>query len=493
LDELPPQRRRVYNFVAHAIFERTIMTCIVVNTLLMAIEVFPELETPETKPWRDFKEGINLFFATVFLVEAVLKLIAFRRNYWKDPWNIFDFGCVFATVIGLVLQYSNSGINISSLASVIRIFRIARLFRLLKFKPLRPMNKLFSALAVSLVKLANVGVVACLFLILFSILGVNLFATASQEEDTLNGHGNFKNFWTAFITLFRASTGEAWNEIMHDLHKDEVDFFRDGRWCTPAYLFDWQDNYSVLKEKCLIEKPNSCVTTFWGWNPLPWAYWILYTLFIGLVIMNIVVAVILEGYDESKASDEGAIIETCKVLWDRKYDPNHKMQIPSEKAVRFILEAIKELQADGLVGGEAVHISTLEATSFTNQLTKIPMRFARAFDLSIMVREVTFFDAVRQVLRFAAVVEHEEEASSIVSQLDRCDDMEAKQLKALKAMEEKNYGGSRKSSNEMTTSIAAMKLQKILKKQRTRSADGLDSDKAGTSSEAETVSPRIAG
>mmetsp|Transcript_86137 Transcript_86137/g.223875 ORF Transcript_86137/g.223875 Transcript_86137/m.223875 type:complete len:1894 (+) Transcript_86137:58-5739(+) len=494
LDLLDPQRRKIYNFVTHPVFDTTIMTCIVTNTLLMAIEVFPELETPSTQPWRDFKEGINLVFAFVFLIEAVFKLLAFRGNYWKDKWNCFDFGCVFATIVGLILQYSNSGINISSLASVIRIFRIARLFRLLKFKPLRPMNKLFSSLAVSLVKLANVGVVACLFLILFSILGVNLFSTVSQEEDTLNGHGNFKNFWTAFMTLFRASTGEAWNEIMHDLHKDEVDFFREGRWCTPADLFDWQDSYSVLKDKCLIDKPNACVTTFWGWNPLPWAYWILYTLFIGLVIMNIVVAVILEGYDESKASDEGAIIDTCKTLWERKYDPDHKMIIPTEKAVRFILEAIKELQADGLVGGEPIIVSTLEATSPNWQLAKIPMRLARAFDMSFMVREVGFFDAVRQVLRFVAVVEHEEESTAIVRELDSCDDMPGKHLKQLKTLEEKNCVARRASGDMMTSHLAAIKLQKVWKRQKSLKIGEVKDNQPSGTSEAETVvSPRIAG
>ena len=36
------------------------------------------------------------------------------------------------------------------------------------------------------------------------------------------------------------------------------------------------------------------------WNPFPWLYWITYTLFIGMVIMNVVIAVILQGYDESR-------------------------------------------------------------------------------------------------------------------------------------------------------------------------------------------------
>merc|ERR1719382_260404 len=95
-----------------------------------------------------------------------------------------------------------------------------------------------------------------LFLVLFSILGVSLFSTISQESDTHDGHGNFEHFINGFITLFRASTGEAWNEIMHDLEKHEGDWFREGSWCTPADLFDTTEKYEVLREKCLIAHPQ---------------------------------------------------------------------------------------------------------------------------------------------------------------------------------------------------------------------------------------------
>jgi len=473
LHQLPPFRRKLFKLVTHRVFERSIISCIVLNTLLMAIEVYPELETPDKQLWRDCKEAINMFFAFVFTVEALLKLVAFRSSYWRDTWNRFDFGCVAATLLGIILQYSNSGINISSLASVIRIFRIARLFRLLKFKPLRPMNKLFTSLAVSLVKLANVGVVACLFLILFSILGVNLFAMSSQEEDTLNQHGNFKNFWTAFMTLFRAATGEAWNEIMHDLHKDEIDFFRQGKWCTPSDLFDWQDSYWTLKDKCLIDRPNACVATFWGWNPLPWMFWVGYTLFIGLVIMNIVVAVILEGYDESKSSDESAIIDTCKSLWERKYDPDRTLEIKGDQAIRFIIQALMQLQSDGLLGGDPINLPALKSTSYASQLAKIPMKLAHAFELPAVSEAgtLTFYVVVRQVFRLVTVIEHRDEASeSIVQSLDECDQRKHKHFKNLRKLEKKTMGSARVDPFPLRAHIAAAKLQRKYRLRRTRRA-----------------------
>jgi hypothetical protein len=475
LHKLPPFRRQVYDIVSNHYFESFIMLCIVTNTLMMAIVAFPELEGQAW--WDDEDAGVKAlcgyFFALVFTIECALKAVALRGKFWKDSWNIFDLVCVVATLMGMILRWANTGINIGNLSSVIRIFRIARLFRLLRFKPLRPLNKLFMSLAISLVKLANVGVVMVLFLVLFSILGVNLFSTV-KPGDTLNQHGNFRHFPNAFVTLFRASTGEAWNEIMHDLSKTEVDWFRSGDWCTPQVLFDTstQENFQVLKDKCLIDYPNSCVAAIDGWNPFPWLYWITYTLFIGMVIMNVVIAVILQGYDESRMSDEGAVIDTCRTLWGDKYDPDHRMKIKAQGktgAIHFMFAAVQELQQDGLCPGQV-------DIPLGGQLTRIPMKYARALQLKMASNdEVDFHSATTQVLRLIAVLDAEhsgdkKEFDEIVDNLDDCDTEEvmakSKECKKVKRMEKKHPAESSQDAEQLAASIAALKVQKMFKERQ---------------------------
>lgn len=63
--------------------------------------------------------------------------------------------------------------------------------------------------------LFNLGSLLCLFLFMFSIFGVSLYAELMLDEENLDNKGNFKSFDFAFLTLFRAATGEAWNAIMH--------------------------------------------------------------------------------------------------------------------------------------------------------------------------------------------------------------------------------------------------------------------------------------
>ena len=43
-------------------------------------------------------------FAAIFTIEAVIKIIARGKVYFKDYWNIFDFLVVTVTIIGIILQ-----------------------------------------------------------------------------------------------------------------------------------------------------------------------------------------------------------------------------------------------------------------------------------------------------------------------------------------------------------------------------------------------------
>ena len=232
LHSLSGGRRFIYDLVTNKHFENSIMFAILINAMFTLMKVFP-VPTPY---WETMLEAADAVFAMVFLLEFVLKFYALGGNYWKDLWNRFDFLCVMVSLCGLMLRLIPGLSWISSITSIIRIFRIGRLFRFFE-----GMCKIFMALVMSILKLANVLGILLMLLVLFSILGVSLFST-EKPGDTFHEHGNFKNVITAFITLFRASTGEAWNEIMHDLSKRPEDFWHAGTWCTPEDLFHPQDS-----------------------------------------------------------------------------------------------------------------------------------------------------------------------------------------------------------------------------------------------------------
>ena len=56
----------------------------------------------------DVNDILNYVFAAIFTIEAIIKIIAFGKFYFKDNWNIFDFIIVIGTAIAIILSSSIS-------------------------------------------------------------------------------------------------------------------------------------------------------------------------------------------------------------------------------------------------------------------------------------------------------------------------------------------------------------------------------------------------
>ena len=46
-----------------------------------------------------------MFFSGIFLIEAIVKLIAYGGRYFRDYWNVFDFLIVVGSLIFILLNY----------------------------------------------------------------------------------------------------------------------------------------------------------------------------------------------------------------------------------------------------------------------------------------------------------------------------------------------------------------------------------------------------
>ncbi len=82
---------------------------------------------------------MNIIFAVIFLIEMILKLIAYGTyGYIKDAYNVFDFIIVSISIYEVIekLQTSNL-INEShhSGISVLRTFRLLRIIKFIRFLP----------------------------------------------------------------------------------------------------------------------------------------------------------------------------------------------------------------------------------------------------------------------------------------------------------------------------------------------------------------------
>lgn len=54
--------------------------------------------------WVKALEGVNLFFTSIFALEAVLKIFAFGPRYFENNLNKFDFFVVMSSGVDIALD-----------------------------------------------------------------------------------------------------------------------------------------------------------------------------------------------------------------------------------------------------------------------------------------------------------------------------------------------------------------------------------------------------
>lgn len=85
--------------VEHDYFDPLIMSVILLNALaLTLIWVGISFELI------DLLETIQEVFNFIFMIECLLKLIAYQKNYFNNGWNNFDFMVVVGGIYGLVMK-----------------------------------------------------------------------------------------------------------------------------------------------------------------------------------------------------------------------------------------------------------------------------------------------------------------------------------------------------------------------------------------------------
>lgn len=116
---------RMYEIANSSWFKRTIILCIILNTVILMMNWYGQNETlMSTLDW------VNHVFSLVFTIEAVVKISAFEKKYFQDAWNLVDFFICIMSWIDFVLGFTIN-VQINSAIRIIRTFRVARLVKLI--------------------------------------------------------------------------------------------------------------------------------------------------------------------------------------------------------------------------------------------------------------------------------------------------------------------------------------------------------------------------
>ena len=296
-----------YVLVRHKFFDACILVVILFNTVLMALDGYgvPPAE-------KHILELLNNACTCVFLIEAFCKIVALGCEYFSDGWNVFDFFVVLVSIADWLIHYIvtlyGSGETNPMLLRVLRIVRLTRILRTLRLvKSAQSLKLLLSMLLLSLPALSNILGIYLIMLSMYSLLGMQLFGNVSHGK-YLDLDANFCTFGRAALTLFRCSTGESWNGLMHDM--------------------------MVRPEsgKCSDEESN-CGSI------LAVPFFVSYIVLSTYIVLKMMIVLIIENYLRTLRRDRSAVkpedSEIFMEAWSR-FDPQASGLMPTKYLVDFV-------------------------------------------------------------------------------------------------------------------------------------------------------------
>ncbi|GLE00148.1 hypothetical protein PINS_up008875 [Pythium insidiosum] len=223
--------------------------------------------------------------------------------------------------------------KISPVANTLRAFRMGLAIRLMK--KAKSMQDIVMTILDNMPALVNVSTVMFLIMFVYAVIGVQLYAGV-MLGDNLNEHANFRNVPTAMVTLFRFATGEAWNDVMYDLMVEPISGAAevpDGPSCVNDYSYA-----KLAAVRNVSGNPDLTIGCTPG-RTVTYAYFMSYQLVATYVLLNLFVAVILEGFEETTEKNQSAVTKDDLAhicfLWER-YDPSARGSISDHEFLKFL-------------------------------------------------------------------------------------------------------------------------------------------------------------
>ena len=125
-------------------------------------------------------EIFNEFFTWIFFIEMIIKIIGLGFNNYKlDPYNVFDAVIVIISLI----DWAISRVPNLDAGSALNAFRALRLLRMMKLsKSWKALQEILRKSLASLAAIGNFSVLLMLFMYIFALLGMELFANITMYD-----------------------------------------------------------------------------------------------------------------------------------------------------------------------------------------------------------------------------------------------------------------------------------------------------------------------
>ncbi|KAM8749234.1 sodium channel, voltage-gated, type I-like, alpha isoform 1-T1 [Acanthopagrus schlegelii] len=229
-------RKTCFRIVEHNWFETFIILMILLSSGALAFE---DVYIERKKTIKTVLEFADKIFTYVFILEMLLKWVAYGfAKYFTNAWCWLDFLIVDVSVVSMVAN----AIGYSDLGAIKSLRTLRALRPLRALSRFEGMRVVVNALLGAIPSIFNVLLVCLIFWLIFSIMGVNLFAgkfyscvnrTTNKPFDTSevrhvndcirlgpdyrwkNYKVNFDNVALGYLALLEVATFKGWMGIMY--------------------------------------------------------------------------------------------------------------------------------------------------------------------------------------------------------------------------------------------------------------------------------------
>ncbi|XP_039655695.1 voltage-dependent L-type calcium channel subunit alpha-1D isoform X9 [Perca fluviatilis] len=201
-------RRKCRAAVKSVTFYWLVIILVFLNTLTIASEHYNQPD------WlTEVQDVANKVLLAMFTMEMLVKMYSLGlQAYFVSLFNRFDCfvvcGGIVETILVELAIMSPLGISVFRCVRLLRIFKVTRHWASL--------SNLVASLLNSMKSIASLLLLLFLFIIIFSLLGMQLFGGKFNFDETVTKRSTFDNFPQALLTVFQILTGEDWNTVMYD-------------------------------------------------------------------------------------------------------------------------------------------------------------------------------------------------------------------------------------------------------------------------------------
>ena len=183
MEQANTARQRAARWIESDRIQHTIIALIVINAVTLGLETSVRV----MEQVGGLLKLLDRSLLAIFVAEIAVKLYAFRRDFFRNPWNLFDF-----IVIGIALIPSSGPLSVLRVLRILRLISLIPRFRFVVESLLRAVPGILSI----------AGLLAILFYIA-AVMATGLFG--AQFPDWFGSIG------ASMYTLFQIMTLESWS------------------------------------------------------------------------------------------------------------------------------------------------------------------------------------------------------------------------------------------------------------------------------------------